>query len=225
MQGLVLVDDSPVTKVGAMVRGDASIRLKESSKLEARFVSRGGEKLQAAIDYFPIDCRSRVAIDIGSSTGGFTDCLLQNGASLVYAVDVGTAQLAHKLRQDPRVEVFERTNAKELNVLPLSETPDLAVIDVSFISVRKLLPSLVSILKQPSDIIALIKPQFELGPELVGKGGVVRNEAARQQAVKLVEDYAQALGLKTMGTIASPITGAKKGNQEYLCYLRLTNQE
>ena len=216
MQGLVLVDDKPMLKSGAMVKVSSKIRLKNSAKLLRPYVSRGGEKLQAAIDHFEINCTDRVCLDVGASTGGFTDCLLQAGAKKVYAIDVGTAQLVQALRKDSRVVVHEKTNAKELSKIVFEPKADLAVIDVSFISVRKILSEIVSVLQAPFQCVVLVKPQFELSPEHVSRGGVVREESERQLAVSLVGDFAKTLGLKQQGTIPSPITGAKKGNQEYL---------
>lgn len=216
MQGLVLVEDKPVLKSGALVSADAKVRLKKSAKLERLFVSRGGDKLQAALTHFKINCESRVCIDIGASTGGFTDCLLQSGAQRVYAIDVGTAQLVQSLRTDSRVVVHEKTNAKDLSKIEFEPRPNLAVMDVSFISVRKVIEEVVKVLQTPFQYVVLVKPQFELRPEDVSKGGVVRDESKRQLAVTLVREHAESMGLSCLGTIPSPITGAKKGNQEYL---------
>ena len=157
------------------------------------------------------------AIDLGASTGGFTDCLLQRGAAKVYAVDVGQGQLAWKLRQDPRVVTIERVNIRDMSPTLVAEPVDIAVIDVSFISLEKVIPAILNCMKVDSEIIALIKPQFEVGRENVGKGGIVRDEAARNAAVKRVEDFIRSLGLEVKGIIQSPITG-QDGNVEFLIH-------
>ncbi|MFW8601569.1 TlyA family RNA methyltransferase [Desulfobacterota bacterium M19] len=183
------------------------------------YVSRGGLKLAQGLSFFNLNPGGLVCADIGASTGGFTDCLLQNGALRVYAVDVGYGQLAWKLRQDERVVVMERTNARKLCPADLPEPVDLAVIDAAFISLRLLIPPLLPLFKDAAAILALIKPQFEVGKGQVGKGGVVRDEALRQQVIADTIAFAARLGLTSNGVCASPILGPK-GNKEFLIYLR-----
>jgi 23S rRNA (cytidine1920-2'-O)/16S rRNA (cytidine1409-2'-O)-methyltransferase len=178
-----------------------------------RFVSRGGIKLQNALDALPVEVAGRDCLDVGASTGGFTDCLLQRGAARVAAVDVARGQLDPKLRNDPRVTVIERLNARRLALADLPFAPSLATIDVSFISVAKVLPAVASALAGEGDVLALVKPQFELGPEKVGKGGVVRDPGARRQAIESVAGAADALGLAVRGFASSGLPGPK-GNRE-----------
>jgi len=185
----------------------------------ARFVSRGGEKLAAAIEAFQPHIEGVVAIDVGASTGGFTDCLLQHGAAAVYAVDVGYGQLAWQLRQDDRVVVMERTNIRNLEAAQLEPRPTFFVADCSFISLRLVLPSLAPLLDRPAEGIVLIKPQFEAGKEDVGKGGVVKDEAVHERVLHEVMTAARALGFEPMGTIPSPLLGPA-GNREFLSHLR-----
>jgi 23S rRNA (cytidine1920-2'-O)/16S rRNA (cytidine1409-2'-O)-methyltransferase len=213
MAGEVTVAGQTMTKAGTMVAGDAVIELKE----QPRFVSRGGLKLEKAFQEFPIDVSGRVALDAGASTGGFTDCLLQHGARKVIAVDVGYGQLDWKLRQDPRVEVMERTNIRGLTPDKLAERPDFATFDLSFISLRKVLPVVVACLDPSFEAIALIKPQFEVGKEKVGKGGVVRDEDERQAVVADMRTFIESRGWQVRGVTESPIKGPK-GNMEYLLY-------
>lgn len=212
--GKVLVDGQKVEKAGAQVVEDADIRILGE---QMRYVSRGGVKLEAALKEFSIDVNSATALDVGASTGGFTDCLLQHGAVKVYAVDVGYGQLAWKLRQDPRVVLIERTNVRELAPSLIPEQIDIAVFDVSFISLEKVVPSVTRFLKSGAALITLIKPQFEVGKALVGKGGIVRDEAARSKAVEKVRKFINEIGLDVKGVIPSPITG-QDGNVEYLLY-------
>lgn len=212
--GKVLVDGQKVEKAGAQVVEDADIRILGE---QMRYVSRGGLKLEAALKEFSIDVNSATALDVGASTGGFTDCLLQHGAVKVYAVDVGYGQLAWKLRQDPRVVLIERTNVRELAPSLIPEQIDIAVFDVSFISLEKVVPSVTRFLKSGAALITLIKPQFEVGKALVGKGGIVRDEAARSKAVEKVRKFINEIGLDVKGVIPSPITG-QDGNVEYLLY-------
>ncbi|MHB8857987.1 MAG: TlyA family RNA methyltransferase [Thermoleophilia bacterium] len=214
MAGEVKVAGQTVTKAGAQISPDAEITLKE----ETRFVSRGGLKLERAFQEFPIDVEGKAAIDIGASTGGFTDCLLQHGARKVIAVDVGYGQLDWKLRQDPRVEVLERTNVRGLTPGMLSEPPDFATFDVSFISLKKVFPAVIKCLSTGFRIVALIKPQFEAGRESVGKGGVVRDKETHRQVLASIWDYAEELGLDVLGLTKSGVRGPK-GNIEYLIYL------
>ncbi len=182
-----------------------------------RFVSRGGEKLQAAMETFAVTVEGRLCADVGASTGGFTDCLLQHGAARVYTIDVGKGLLHWKLRNDARVVVMEKTNARYLEALP--ERVHLVTIDVSFISLRKLLPVVVGWLEPEGDVIALIKPQFEAGPDRVGKGGVVRDPAVHRDVTQRVLDFAIKLSLAPQGLICSPLRGPK-GNIEFLAWLR-----
>jgi 23S rRNA (cytidine1920-2'-O)/16S rRNA (cytidine1409-2'-O)-methyltransferase len=183
------------------------------------FVSRGGLKLSKGLDAFALDVRERVAIDVGASTGGFTDCLLQRGASKVYAVDVGYGQLAWSLRTDPRVVNLERTNIRNLRQEALDEQPDLAVIDASFISLSIVLPATLSLLTPDAIIVALIKPQFEVGKGSVGKGGVVRDADQHDQVVLKIRTLAEQLGCRVVGVTESPILGPK-GNKEFLICLQ-----
>lgn len=212
--GQVLVNDQKVEKAGALVSENADIRILGE---RMPYVSRGGLKLEAALRDFSLEVRDEVALDVGASTGGFTDCLLQHGCRKVYAVDVGYGQLAWKIRQDPRVIAIDRMNIRDIDLDLVPEPVDLAVIDVSFISLDKVLPSVVRFLKAGAGIIALIKPQFEVGRAQVGKGGIVRDEAARAAAVANVEAFFRSAGLDVKGVIPSPITG-QDGNVEFLIY-------
>lgn len=207
--GEVQVDGQLVDKPGVDVAEDASISL----KAKPRFVSRGGEKLAAALEQFPVDVGGLIAADIGASTGGFTDCLLQHGAAKVYAIDVGYGQLAWDLRQDARVVVMERVNARYLAALP--EPVDVIVSDVSFISLRIVYATAVQWLKPGGTVISLIKPQFEAGRERVGKGGVVRDPAVHRQVLETVTAEMVALGLGLRGLLVSPLRGPA-GNVEFL---------
>jgi len=217
LTGNVLVDDEPVDKPGTRVAVDAAVRIRGAM---SKYVGRGGDKIEGALTHFGVELDQLVALDVGASTGGFTDCLLQHGVSRVYAVDVGTNQLDHRLRIDSRVVVMEKTHAKELPSLLFEPAPTLAVIDVSFISLRKILESVIAALKKPFTVVALVKPQFELEPEFVSKGGVVREEAYQQRAVQLVKERGESLGLVYYGDIPSPLKGEKKGNQEYFVCFR-----
>ena len=184
-----------------------------------RYVSRGGEKLEAALEAFSIPLAGRTALDAGASTGGFTDCLLQHGVARVYAVDVGYGQLAWRLRQDPRVVVMERTNVRHLAPEAFPETPDLFTADCSFISLRLVLPGIAAVVTEQAQGIVLVKPQFEAGRHHVGRGGVVRDQAVHQQVVEQVLEAAQALGFSCAGVIPSPLRGPA-GNREFLAHLR-----
>ena len=214
MAGLVLVDGEPATKAGEPVSADAELTLKSDP---CPYVSRGGLKLAAALDAFPVDPKGRVCLDVGASTGGFTDCLLQRGAAKVYAIDVGTAQLDAKLKSDPRVVSRENTHAKLLEPRWFEPRPTLAVMDVSFISSTQVLPFVLPCLAPPAELIVLVKPQFEVGPKLAPKG-VVRDPAVRGQAVDKVREAAAALGLAERGLVESPAKGPK-GNVEFLLWL------
>lgn len=213
MAGEVTVNARLVDKPGASAPMDADIKLKE----KPRYASRGGLKLEAALKTFALDPTSKVCADIGASTGGFTDCLLQHGAAKVFAVDVGRGLLDYRLRQDERVELRENTNARYLE--SLGEKIDIAVIDVSFISLRLILPAAARIVGSPADIIALVKPQFEAGRAHVGKGGIVRDRNVHRQVLKDIAAFAERLPFSVADLIRSPITGAK-GNVEYLLWLR-----
>ena len=214
LAGQVRVDGQTALKAGARVSANAHLEVREPLP----YVSRGGIKLAAALDAFAVKVTGVVCADVGASTGGFTDCLLQRGAARVYAIDVGYGQLAWKLRQDERVVVMERTNARYLESLP--EPVGLVTIDVSFISLGLLLPTVVRWLTPEGEVIPLVKPQFEAGREQVGKGGVVRDPAVHRQVLEKVASYATACGLAVQGLIRSPITGPA-GNVEFLMHLRL----
>jgi 23S rRNA (cytidine1920-2'-O)/16S rRNA (cytidine1409-2'-O)-methyltransferase len=215
MAGVVLVNEQRVEKPSATFAPDAAIRVRGSEDPAAQYVGRGGLKLAAALDAFRLDVRDCVCLDVGASTGGFTDCLLQRGARRVVAVDVGHNQLDYRLRTDPRVEAREGVNARYLTPEDFGAAFDLVVMDVSFISAAKVLPALVPLLQPEGRIVLLIKPQFEVGRGEVGKGGIVRDEAQQARVVAEVNGAAQALGLTVGGVIASPITGAD-GNREFL---------
>ena len=212
MAGEVLVQGRRVDKPGTLVPLDAGISL----HAKAPYVSRGGLKLEAALREFGLNVEGLVAVDVGASTGGFTDCLLQHGAARVYAIDVGYGQLAWKLRQDPRVVVMERTNMRYVESLP--EAVDLAVIDVSFISLRLVLPAVMRLLKPAARIIALVKPQFEAGRDLIGKGGVVREASVHRHVLARVCGLAEDRGLAVAGLLPSPLRGPA-GNAEFLLWL------
>ena len=218
MAGQIVVNDHVAEKAGQMVSVDAEIRLKGEP---LPFVSRGGLKLEKALNEFGVDVNGLVALDVGASTGGFTDCLLQRGAAKVIAVDVGYGQLAWKLREDPRVVNLEKTNIRYLEQHALGCIPDLAVIDASFISLDKVLPAVLNLVKNNGIIIALVKPQFEVGKGEVGKGGVVREAAKHRQVIESVASSARALELTVHRVIDSPITGPK-GNREFLMLLKRT---
>lgn len=213
--GAVLVNEMRCDKAGSLVGEAARLCIKASRK----YVSRGGEKLQSALQGLSVDPCGWVCADIGSSTGGFTDCLLQHGASLVYCVDVGYGLLDWKLRRDERVVVLERTNARYLSREQISLAIDLAVIDASFISLEPLLPPLLPLFAgKPVRIIALVKPQFQLPRELVAKGGVINDEALHQQALAMVQQFGENLGLVCEQVVPSGVRGTK-GNQEFFMLL------
>ncbi|CAN5550363.1 TlyA family rRNA (cytidine-2'-O)-methyltransferase [soil metagenome] len=213
MAGVVLVDEKKVEKPSEKFENDAAIRLKGSAL--DKYVGRGGLKLEAALVAFAVDPTGFACIDIGSSTGGFTDCLLQHGASRVVAIDAGTNQLVWSLRQDERVEVREKTNARNLTSGDFEEPFDLAVMDVSFISVTKVIGPVIELLKPGGKLIVLIKPQFEVGRGEVGKGGIVRDAEKHERVVAEIHEFATGIGLKAEGLIDSPILGAE-GNKEFL---------
>ncbi len=213
MAGEVLVNDRVADKPGQPIDPAAVIRI----KTPLPYVSRGGLKLAAALDHFAISIEQAVCADVGASTGGFTDCLLQRGAAKVYAIDVGYGQLDWKLRNDPRVVVMERTNARHIETLP--EPIAVATIDASFISLRLILPPVIQWLRTDAHVVALIKPQFEAGREKVGKGGVVRDPAVRAEVLRTVWRMAHELGLSPIDLLRSPIAGPA-GNVEFLIWLR-----
>ena len=215
MSGLVQVDGTPVDKAGRLVPTSSSVLLKEP---HPPYVSRGGQKLEAAIRHFAVDVKDQVLLDVGASTGGFTDCLLQHGARRVIAVDVGYGQFDWKLRQDPRVEILEKTNIRYLKPQDLDTPIHGAVIDVSFISLKLVVPAVSELLKRQSYIIALIKPQFEVGRGQVGKGGVVRDSELHKEVIENLSVFFETLGWTVQGHIPSPISGPK-GNREFLIYL------
>ncbi len=215
MAGQVFVNGQRSEKAGSNVASDAVVELVGREK----YVGRGGLKLEGALDTFGISPAGLVCLDVGASTGGFTDCLLQRGASKVFAVDVGHGQLDWRLRQDPRVEVREGVNARYLSAADFDVRPALAVGDVSFISLTLVLPAVFELVQEHSDMIFLIKPQFELSRTEVGRGGVVRDPEVRQRAVDKVRDFVAAAGHQWLGCCESPITG-RDGNVEFLAHLR-----
>jgi 23S rRNA (cytidine1920-2'-O)/16S rRNA (cytidine1409-2'-O)-methyltransferase len=215
MAGSVLIDGTLVTKAGTLVSENVRVTLKESP----RYVSRAGDKLLAALDTFGVDPAGRIAIDIGASTGGFTDVMLQRGAAKVYAVDVGRGQIHWKLRTHEKVVSLEGINVRNLDPSLIGDRCDLATFDVSFISLRLVVPPVLHVLKSGADIIALIKPQFEAGREHIGKGGILKDHAIAQEVIRDMEAFLTGLACTVSGTIPSPVKGIK-GNQEYLVHAR-----
>lgn len=216
LAGEVLVDGKPAPKAGTKIPAETPV----SVKAQEKFVSRGGLKLEAALSAFRIDPTGRTCIDIGASTGGFTDCLLQNGASRIYAYDVGHGQLHWKIRQDPRVVAAEGINARHLQPSDFPETFSLAVADVSFISLTAILPPVFALLEKNADMVVLIKPQFELSKEKISRGGIVRDAALHEEATEKIRSFVESSLLADWcGLIPSPILGAK-GNREFLAHLR-----
>lgn len=213
--GQVLVNDRIADKPGSLFPPGVFIQIKPS----CRYVSRGGLKLEGGLVAFGYDPTGQICADIGASSGGFTDCLLQHGAGKVYAVDVGYGQLDWKLRQDPRVVVIERFNARQISKEQIPEPLDLAVIDSSFISLTKLIPPLLPLFGEHIHLIALIKPQFELPREKIPKGGVVLDPLLHEEAIAKIQLFSQGIGLTSQGVTRSPIVGPK-GNSEFLIYLR-----
>ena len=216
MAGVVEVDGRRFDKPGTAVGDDARVAVRAATE---PFVSRGGRKLAAALDHFAIDSTGRVCLDVGASTGGFTDCLLQRGAARVYAVDVGYGLIDLALRNDPRVVLLERVNARHLAADALPEPVSLAVVDVSFISVVKVVPALLPHLAPGGLLLPLVKPQFEVGRGAVGKGGIVRDEALRTRTIAERARELAALGLELVGSFDSPVAGAE-GNREAFVLLR-----
>ena len=214
MQGKVTIDDKKQTKPGTQVSDDAKVVL---TYTEPKFVSRAGLKLEHALKEFNVDPKGFIVLDAGLSTGGFTDCLLQHGATKIYGVDVGYCQVHEKIRQDPRVVVMERTNLRHLASLP--EKVDLATLDVSFISLRKVIPAVKNLLKDDGIILALIKPQFEAERHEVGRGGIIKDPKIHEKVVKKVVHDIEELGFACQGVIESPIYGAE-GNKEFLGYFK-----
>jgi 23S rRNA (cytidine1920-2'-O)/16S rRNA (cytidine1409-2'-O)-methyltransferase len=214
LAGEVFVDGVRVDKAGAVVASTARIEVRGGSK----YVSRGGEKLIHALDYFKVTVAGRICLDVGASTGGFTDCLLQRGATRVYAVDVGTGQLDARLRNDPRVVVMEHTNARTLDPRLFDEQPTLGVVDVAFISLEKVLPATFGVLASRCELVALVKPQFEVGKKEVGKGGVVRDPAQQRAAVQRLARFSVLRGWHVLGVTGSPLRGPK-GNREFFLHL------
>jgi len=219
LAGEVKVNSTVVDKPAKAIPVDAIIEILQKS---TRFVSRGGDKLAAALETFSIDPQGVICLDVGCSTGGFTDCLLQRGATRVYAVDVGYGQFDWRLRQDPRVVLIERTNIRYIDRSSIPESVDLVVIDVSFISLTKVLPPIIQFLSPGAVVIALVKPQFEVGKGQVGRGGIVREETLRQDVLQRIVRFATETGLQTMRTLDCPIKG-KKGNHEILANFRFNS--
>jgi 23S rRNA (cytidine1920-2'-O)/16S rRNA (cytidine1409-2'-O)-methyltransferase len=211
LAGQVFSGQQRLDKAGQLVQIDAELTIREPMP----FVSRGGFKLEAALDHFKIEVAGKICLDIGASTGGFTDCMLQRGAARVVAVDVGRGQLDWKLRQDSRVESRENVNARYLSPADFADRFDLVTADVSFISLTKILPVVPPLLSAQALVVTLIKPQFEVGREEVGKGGIVRDEAAQRRVVEEITSFAAGLGMRAIGVIDSPILGAD-GNREFL---------
>ena len=225
LAGDVKINDEVITKAGFQINPEKKLQIEVKTM---PYVSRGGFKLEKALKTFDIEIKDRICLDAGASTGGFTDCLLQNGAKFVYAVDVGYGQIAWKIRQDKRVKVVEKTNIKlcEKEDIYNEGEPlaNLLVMDVSFISIEKVLPNLKNLLSTDfHEMICLIKPQFEAGKDEIEKGGVVKDEKTRKKIINDIETYATSVGFKSLGVIESPIQGAKSKNTEYLIYLKREN--
>ena len=217
MSGAVLVGETKMDKAGALVSPDAEIRIEGEDN---PYVSRGGLKLKGALTAFDINVRDLVALDVGASTGGFTDCLLQEGARKVYAIDVGYGQLAWKLRTDERVVTLERTNIRYFEDSLIKDTIDMATIDASFISLRLVIPAVLRLVKKNDAImLALIKPQFEAGRDEVEKHGVIRNPEVHERVIEGIKKFCAGLGLSVMGICESPLIGPK-GNREFFIYLK-----
>jgi len=216
LAGRVKVDGVLIDKPGKLVAKTVSLEL---TKPEWEYASRAGEKLAPALDAFAVSCSGCVVMDVGASTGGFTDCVLQRGANRVYAIDVGYGQLDWRLRSDPRVVVMDRFNIRNLCPQDIPEPVDLAVIDVSFISLRLVLPVILPVLREQAHLVALVKPQFEVGKGQVGKGGIVRDESLREQVRDRFVEYARSLRLEVIGVMDSTLLG-KKGNKEMLVGLK-----
>lgn len=214
MAGDILVNNIKKTKPGESFPSDVNIEILKRQQ----FVSRGGDKMLKAMECFDIDPQGKTCIDIGASTGGFSDCLLQHGAEKIYAIDVGYGQLDWKLRQNPKMVVREKVNARYLDIADFDPRPSIAVIDVSFISLEKILPKTREILSDTGEIIALIKPQFEADRSDVGKGGIIKDPAVHNKCIEKIKDFSHNINLEVNGLIDSPILGAK-GNKEFLIHL------
>ena len=221
MEGKVTVDGRRIDKPGTKVEVEASLQLRGD---DLPYVSRGGIKLEAALRSFGVDPRGMMVMDVGASTGGFTDCVLQKGARKVYAVDVGYGQLAWRLQKDPRVVSLERRNIRYLKREEIPEEVDLILIDTSFISIEKFLPHLLGFLRSEGQLIGLIKPQFEVGKGEVGKGGVVRNPILHQKVIERISQFSRGQGLTVLGVIESPLLGTQ-GNKEFFIHLKKENRE
>lgn len=219
LSGQVLVNNEPRDKAGLLIPITAEIRVKKQPK---GYVSRGGEKLKGALEYFSLSLQDKTVLDLGASTGGFSDCSLKEGARVVYAVDVGSNQLAYSLRTDPRVRVFEECHIKDISALNLEPRPDVILMDLSFISTAYVLPFLKPLFRPQLKLLVLVKPQFELERSAIESGGIVSSLAAQQEAVHKVIAAASSLGLRHLGSQKSVITGAKKGNQEWFALFELT---
>ena len=215
----VKINEIHVDKAATLVPSDAQVRVKGEDN---PYVGRGGLKLKGALESFGLDVEGLVAFDVGASTGGFTDCLLQAGAAKVYALDVNYGQLAWKLRQDKRVVVIERTNIRHYDGADIEERPDLATVDVSFISLKVVLPAILRLLKDDARILALIKPQFEAEREEIGKKGLVKNSTVQERVVLGITDFCQKLNLQVEGTCSSPLLGPV-GNKEFFILARKNN--
>ena len=216
MSGIVYVDNNKEDKAGTTFDETAKIEVRGNT---LKYVSRGGLKLEKAMDHFGVELAGKVCMDVGASTGGFTDCMLQNGAVKVYSVDVGHGQLAWKLRNDERVVCMEKTNIRYVTPEDIDDKIEFASIDVSFISLTKVLPAVKELLTDSGEIVCLIKPQFEAGREKVGKKGVVRDKAVHEEVIKMVIDYAISIGFEVLNLEFSPVKGPE-GNIEYLLHLQ-----
>ncbi|MEW6109151.1 MAG: TlyA family RNA methyltransferase [Nitrospirota bacterium] len=218
MAGKVIVDGGIILKSGAMVDRECDIVLKDR---DMPYVSRGGVKLEAALNFFKIDPAGMIIMDIGCSTGGFTDCVLKKNARKVYAIDVGYGQFDWSIRHDPRIILMEKTNIRYLDKKSVPDPIDIALIDVSFISLLHVLPKTLEFLKENGEVLALIKPQFEVGKEMVEKGGIIKDESKRRYAIEKIIDGSEKIGFVPEGIFESPLRG-QKGNIEYFIYLRRT---
>ena len=221
MAGKVAVEGNRMDKPGIQINADAQLQIQGGN---SSYVSRGGEKLEGALRVFGIDPKQMLVMDVGASTGGFTDCILQKGAKKVYAVDVGYGQLAWRLQKDPRVLNLERRNIRYLRREEVQEEIDLILIDTSFISIEKFLPHLLGFLKKGGAMLSLIKPQFEVQRGEVGKGGVVRDKALHEKVIERIANFSRGLGLKVLGVTESPLLGPK-GNKEFFIYFKKENGE
>lgn len=221
MEGIVYINNQKAAKPGDQVSDDDSVEVRGNT---LKYVSRGGLKLEKAVTEFSLDLKGKVCMDVGASTGGFTDCMLQNGAKKVYCVDVGYGQLAWKLRSDERVKNMERTNIRYVTAADTDEPLDFASVDVAFISLKLVLPVVYNLLKEDGHVVALIKPQFEAGREKVGKKGVVRDKNVHIEVIENVIEFTRDIGFKIIGLTYSPIKGPE-GNIEYLMYISKTGEE